>query len=87
LRRDAGVEIRHDHVIELEEARSRKHIVGIIGGIGLEQIGRRRCSGLETAMLLFHVMIALVSGDSSRRVRSIWLIECADVGLRCAAVR
>src|SRR5262249_39987477 len=37
LRRDARVEIRHDHIVELEEARCWEQVVGIVSGIGLEQ--------------------------------------------------
>ena len=60
----------HDHVIEFEKASRRKHIIGVVGGIGLEEIEesacrmssrssarlRRRCLGLGAAMLLFQVM-------------------------------
>ena len=38
-------------------------------------------------MLLFQVMSAFVSEASSQFARSMWLIEVAEIGFKCSAVK
>ena len=42
LGREQQLEIGHEQVVELQEARRRQHDVGEVGRIGLEQVERRR---------------------------------------------